>query len=118
MPLNKKQKAAIKSYVDSLVVAPGTQSFQPGALSGLVGGLDDALLRFPPWRDLLDVWELFYLLQERLSRFELVLPAGYVGSLGAMPDSTFRDSITSDLVYYLDSLPRSYYVCIQLDRFP
>lgn len=73
----------------------------------------------PPWGELLTPWDIASLAIRRLRLIAAKVPKDYVGLLKNAPDgarlvSEFKD----DLVRYLESLPRPYYVFFPLVNVP
>ena len=118
MALANKQKEAIKKFVDLIAVAP-SGDFEFAIRTEPMAILFDRLLKARPWSDMFDQWELTVLVKRLITRFERREEIkGYVGAMGDMQDKKVAQEITDALIEYFDSLPRPYFVCFQVSRFP
>lgn len=117
MPLTAAQIKAVKKVVEQVTLEGGSVFAFPKLESG--GAiLADQILSKPPWNELINPWDVLIEIQSVLITERDKVPANYKGPLAALTDKSVIASVEKRVIEFLDSLPKTYYVCFQLQRFP
>ena len=114
--LHKGLRKLARNWLNSLPVEVGETRIAD--LYGLAfNSFATILLRTSPWQDLLTYSDVIHT-TDRVRRFADRFPVLYKGPLEHIPVDGLVDEIEDHLVSFLESLPRRYFVYVQLPRMP
>lgn len=115
MKLTRKQQNATRRFLNELLI----QSNRALGISDYYDAFSDEIRENEPWKSLLNnKFDLYSITNYILEALKGRIPEDFEGGLAELENGKLVGDAITNLTTYLEFLPRSYFICFEMPRFP